>query len=221
LVFDPARHDYGDKQFLGYSIKGGGWQEVERALDILAQSPVTARHISFQLAQFFVADQPDPALVDAMARAWVKSGGDLAVVLQAMLESPLFWDANAIGHKFKTPFEYAVSALRAANVTPQDPRPVLEFLRALGQPLYGIETPDGYKQVEQAWLNPDAMARRLSFATALGNGRLGEQRFDIDAESLRGALPLHLSARTEGALNETAPQMRSALLLGSPEFLYR
>ncbi len=39
-------------------------------------------------------------------------------------------------------------------------------------PLYGCQTPDGYKQTQAAWLNPDAMMLRLSFATALGTGRL-------------------------------------------------
>ena len=38
------------------------------------------------------------------------------------------------------------------------------------------QTPDGYKNTQEAWLNPDAMMTRLSFATALGTGRLPLQR---------------------------------------------
>ena len=62
FYFNGRHHDSNDKFFLGQTIEGNGQQEVEEALDILAQSPATAKHISFQLAQYFVADDPDPAL---------------------------------------------------------------------------------------------------------------------------------------------------------------
>src|SRR5437016_10884660 len=58
FVFYPARHDNGDKHFLGQDIAGNGEAEGEAALDILAKSPATARHIAFALAQYFIADQP-------------------------------------------------------------------------------------------------------------------------------------------------------------------
>jgi uncharacterized protein (DUF1800 family) len=221
LAFDPSRHDFGEKHFLGHVIKGEGWREVELALDILAAHPATAHHLSFQLAQYFVADQPDPRLVDKMAESFLKSGGNLTVVMRTMIESPLFWSPQVIGHKFKTPFEYAVSALRASNVTPARMQPVLGLLGQLGQPIYGIETPDGYKQVESAWLNPDAMARRLSFATMLGGGRLADQTVTVSDAALRSVLPSTLSPQTERALGENDAKLRPIVLLGSPDFMHR
>ena len=221
FAFDPSRHDYGDKLFLGYTIKGQGPQEVETALSILAAHPATAKHLSFQLAQYFVADQPPPALVDRMAQTWMKTHGDLSSVMRTLLESPEFWAPEATGQKYKTPFEYVVSALRAANVTPSDPQPLFGQLRQLGQPIYGIETPDGYKQVESAWLNPDSMARRLSFATALGTGHLGKEILSVDEAAVRSTLPNPLSPRTTQALAASDPRLRTALLLGSPDFMYR
>jgi uncharacterized protein (DUF1800 family) len=221
LAFDPSRHDFGDKQFLGHTIKGDGWREVEQALDILAAHPATAHHLSFQLAQYFVADQPDPRLVDKMAENYLKSGGNLTVVMRTMIESPIFWSQSVIGHKFKTPFEYAVSALRASGVTPTKMQPVLGLLGQLGQPIYGIETPDGYKQVESAWLNPDAMARRLSFATMLGGGRLADQSVTVSDAALRSALPATLSPQIEQALSQNDAKLRPILLLGSPDFMHR
>jgi uncharacterized protein (DUF1800 family) len=222
FAFDPNRHDYGDKHFLGVTIKGQGWQEVEQALSILAAHPATAKHLSFQMAQYFVADQPPPALVDRMAKTWVQTGGDLTAVMRTMIESPEFWAPEVSGNKFKTPFEFIVSALRAGNVTPSDAHPLFNELRQLGQPIYGIETPDGYKQVEGAWLNPDAMARRLSFATALGAGHLGKDSVFLDEASIRGTLGQKLSPQTDKALaNNADPHLRTALLLGSPDFMYR
>jgi len=50
--------------------------------------------------------------------------------------------------------------------------PLAGTMAALGMPLYGCQTPDGYSNTQETWLNPDAMMLRLSFATAIGVGRL-------------------------------------------------
>ncbi|TXM87706.1 DUF1800 domain-containing protein, partial [Methylobacterium sp. WL103] len=43
--FNPNRHDYGDKVFLGHAIRGRGWPEVVEALDLIARAPATARAV--------------------------------------------------------------------------------------------------------------------------------------------------------------------------------
>ena len=55
-------------------------------------------------------------------------------------------------------------------------RPLAGAMASLGMPLYGCQTPDGYKQTQEAWLSPNAMLLRLDFATTLGTGRLPLQR---------------------------------------------
>src|SRR5207253_2223601 len=57
-VFEGARHDFTPKVFLGQPLRSRGKAEGEEALDILARSPATAHHIGFELAQYFVADEP-------------------------------------------------------------------------------------------------------------------------------------------------------------------
>ena len=86
--FNPARHDYGDKLFLGRAIKGRGFAEVAEALDILAREPATARHLSADLARYFIADDPPAALVNRMTEAFIRSDGEIAAVLLAMFEAP-------------------------------------------------------------------------------------------------------------------------------------
>jgi len=73
----------------------------EAALLMLAAHPATSRHISFQLAQFFVADQPDHALVDAMAKTFRETSGDIRSVLKTMLNRPEFLAPIRFGAKFK------------------------------------------------------------------------------------------------------------------------
>jgi uncharacterized protein (DUF1800 family) len=172
FFFDPSRHDFSDKILLGQSIRGGGIGEGEQALDRLARHPATARHLSTQLAQYFVADNPPTPLVDRMAGRYLASDGNLRDLLMTLFASPEFWDQRNYAAKFKTPYEFAISAVRATGTPLRNVRPLLNTLAGLGMPLYGCQTPDGYKNTQEAWLNPDAMMMRLGFATALGAGRL-------------------------------------------------
>ena len=172
--FDAKRHDYEKKVFLGQKFPaGGGVEEGEHALDMLAASPATARHIAFQLAQYFVADQPPPKLVERLARRFEQTHGDIRETLTTLFASPEFWDPQFVGGKFKTPYQYVVSSLRGSGLPMiANVRPLLGAMVQNGQPLYACLTPDGYKNTRDAWLNPDAMIYRLNFANALGNGNL-------------------------------------------------
>jgi uncharacterized protein (DUF1800 family) len=241
--FDARRHDRGDKTVLGKHFHSAGQNEGERALDMLAAAPATARHISYQLAQYFVADEPSKALVDRLAARYRATDGDIRAVLAALFASSEFWDPANVGTKFKTPYQFVLSALRASDVHPQDFRPVLNQLRILGMPLFGCITPDGYKNTQAAWLTPNAMVDRVSFATALGSGRLPVTRRDTDAavvasmaapaeppardvavtppatERLLATLAPGVGARTREALDAAPTALRSALVLGAPEFM--
>jgi len=209
--FDPARHDRGDKLWLGHAVKADGQREGEYALDVLAMHPATAHHISYQLAQYFVQDQPPPALVARMAQSYLASKGDIRSVLRTLFSSPEFMAPEAVGAKFKTPYQYVISAARAGNLPLADTRKTLGILSRLGMPLYGCQTPDGYKNTQDAWLNPDALNRRIAFATQVGQY--------VDAQSLQATLGGSLSPRTLGVVADSAPPLRAAMLLGSPDFM--
>jgi len=222
--FDPKRHDFSDKVFLGHTIKGSGIGEGEQALDILASSPATAHHISYELAQYFVADQPPSALVERLAQRFLATDGDIRQVLNTLFHTPEFQDPKNYGTKFKTPYQYVVSALRATGVEVNNFRPISGALQQLGMPLYGCLTPDGYKNTQSAWLNPDAMTRRLSFATALASGRMPLNTLSksqpVDALRLANTLENDFSAQTQSAIVASPPQLRATLILGSPEFMH-
>ena len=256
FYFDAKRHDPSDKVFLGQTIKGSGRAEAEQALDRLAKSPATARHLSYQLAQYFIADQPPAALVERLAQKFLATDGNIREVLSTLLHSPEFWATQADRAKFKTPYQYAVSAVRATGLAVTDFRPLNGLLQQLGMPLYGCLTPDGYKNTADVWLNPDALTRRISFATALASGRLplttpplsqitamttqtdrvaiapkvkgagliGRSTplaTPIDPEQLATTLGNAFSPQTQQTIATSPPQLRAALILGSPEFMRR
>ena len=221
-VFDPSRHDSGDKNLLGHAIKPSGEGEIEEAIDILVKQPATAHHIAFQMAQYFVADNPPPALVKRLATTYTDTNGDIKKMLKALFASPEFWDPKYSQNKFKSPFRYVVSSFRAAGTEPQRYEVISAQLRAQGQTMYGCLTPDGYKNVETAWLNPDALLKRIGFATQFANGRLGGGQADPQEYS-----SIYATMGGDAYFKDTGPKLakeperlKAALLLGSPEFMH-
>lgn len=221
--FDERRHDRDTKVWLGRTVRDMGQREGEMALDVLAMHPATAHRISTKLAQYFVQDEPPPALVERMARTYLDSKGEIRAVLRTLFASGEFMAPEAVGAKFKTPYQFVVSAARAAGVPVTNTKPLSATLRTLGMPLYGCQTPDGYKNTQQAWLNPDALTRRVSFATALAAGRLSlsDQGMAPDAVQLEATLGPSVSGRTLGMAADSPAPLRAAMLLGGPDFMQR
>jgi len=180
FIFTENRHDFSAKTFLGHVIEGTGESEGDAALDILADHPATARHISFKLARHFLNDRPDLVVVDAMAATFTQSKGDIRAVLKTLFARAEFGAPENYGAKFKTPLRYVVSAVRASGLEMQNFRPLFGVLAQLGQAPYSCQTPDGYKCTEEAWLNADAMTRRITFSIALAAGRLPIERAPPD-----------------------------------------
>jgi uncharacterized protein (DUF1800 family) len=122
--FYPLRHDDGEKVVLGHIIPaGGGMEDGETVLDILSASPATAHHLSYELCERFVSDNPPPSLVAKAAQTYLKTDGDLRQVLRTIFESPEFYSPSVYQSKYKSPFEYAVSCVRALGGTFQAPDP--------------------------------------------------------------------------------------------------
>lgn len=233
MEFNPARHDFGDKQLLGITIKGQGEAELDQVLDLLAKHPSTARFVSRRLAQYFVADEPPPALVERMAERWQQSDGRIAEVLRAMVGSPEF--EASLGRKFKDPTHYVVSAVRLAyaDKVVLNTAPMIGWLYRLGQAPYNRQTPDGYPLDESAWAGPGQMTTRFEIARAIGSGSAG--LFKVEGEPKdRPAFPQlahplyydgiapRLAAATQQTLKDaSSPQEWNTYLLASPDFMHR
>lgn len=218
--FDQRRHDYGDKVLLGHVIKGSGSDEIDQALTILATSPATAHHISYQLAQYFVADSPPPSLVDKLASTFSQTDGDIRSVLNVLFHSPEFWNKSNENSKYKTPYRYLVSTFRALDTSPGNYERLNGFLRQQGMPLYGCLTPDGFKNTTEAWLNPDMLLKRINFATALTLRRMPRvYSGSPNSRQLIATLGNDFTPRTMLAINKAPEPMKPALMLGSPEFM--
>jgi uncharacterized protein (DUF1800 family) len=232
--FNPARHDFGDKQFLGHQIKGSGYAEVEQALDLIARSPAAAHHVSEQLATYFMGDAPPATVIERMMAAWRKSNGDIPQVLGAMFRSPEF--TASLGHVFKDPIHYVISAVRMAygDRVILNAQPVIGWLNRMGQGLYAHETPDGYSLASAAWAGPGQMSVRFEIARQIGTGSSGLFKSSEPGAIDQPAFPQLQNALyyasiadtlrppTKAALAQsTSPQEWNALFLSSPDFMRR
>jgi uncharacterized protein (DUF1800 family) len=219
--FAQRMHDTANKRLMGQTypdgLFGGGEREGEQAIRWLARQPQTAKRISLRLAQFFVSDNPPPALVGQLAQVFLASQGDMRVVMRALIDSPEFWSPE--NRLFKTPMDFACSALAAVQgnsgadasaSSPERRQLVLTagFLSQAGQPIHGWQTPDGYKFDAATWLAPEALTRRADYALALAR-----QTRELDF------LQPYLSEATRAGIAQERPALRAGLMLASPDFM--
>jgi uncharacterized protein (DUF1800 family) len=235
FVFAAFMHDDGEKTVLGHKIAaGGGEQDGLAVIDMLAHHPSTARFISTKLARRFVADDPPPALIDRMARTFLKTDGDLRAVLETMFGSREFVSEGAWEAKVKSPLEMVVSAVRGLDAEVTDTSTLARRVADMGEPLYGKEPPTGYKDTAEAWLSTANVLARVNFASALVNGQVpgvkvetsrfqGKDAAAIARELLRGDLSDETLAALEKGLagKQLKPGLIAGLILSAPEFQRR
>jgi len=178
FLFDARKHEPGPKFVLGHRIRFKGEAEGREVLHILATSPQTAHFISLKLAERFVSDDPPPALVDRMAKTFLKKKGDIREVLSTLFHSPEFWDQSAYRAKVKTPLEFVVSAARASGAEVEDAMPLARQLANMGMPLYGAQPPTGYSMNAESWVSSSALLNRMNFAMTLTAGRVRGVKVD-------------------------------------------
>ena len=147
---------------LGRSYAEGGEQQARAILHDLATAPATARHIATKLARHFVADDPPPALVQRLADTFARTGGDLPSVYRELVASPEAWQAAPA--KFKSPWEWGISSLRALGRREMPPGSPLSLMTQLGQPVWRPGSPAGYDDLAGTWAAPDALIRRVETA---------------------------------------------------------
>ncbi|MBS0331955.1 MAG: DUF1800 family protein, partial [Proteobacteria bacterium] len=183
----------------------------------LAAKPQTARFVCAKIARHFVADEPPPALVARLSDAWLKSGGDLAVVAGTLVSAPEAWDPAP--RKFKTPYEFIVSSYRAAGAEPQGFQQLAPILTALGQKPFSAPSPKGWPEDAPSWAAPDAIVKRMQFAQGFSQAVVR----DRDPRQLAAdALGERLSPDTAKAIARAESRPEGfALLLMSPEFQRR
>jgi uncharacterized protein (DUF1800 family) len=217
FYFRDNLHEPGAKTFLGKTYAEEGQRQGEAVLADLSRHPATAHFIATKLVRHFFADDPPRAAVERVARAFLKSGGDLPRVYAALIEAPEAWDPAM--RKFKTPEDFVFSTLRALNVSPRQPEEVVRSFDLLGQRQYTPGSPAGWPDTSKSWDGSDALMHRVLWASrAASRYEQGIDPVDLAASSLGN----YARPETVTALRRASSSSQAlALLLMSPEFQRR
>jgi uncharacterized protein (DUF1800 family) len=190
FTFRPEAHDAGPKVILGKQFPAGrGIEEGEAVLDLIARHPSTARFITTKLARYFISDDPPPSVVDRCSAVFTRTDGDIRSTLGCVITGPEFFSRAAYRAKVKTPFQVVASAMRALDAMPdQTPRSV-QTVAQLGQPIFGHQTPEGWPDRAESWMNSGAILNRINFGLQMASSRVPGVTFGRVAEidELRGA----------------------------------
>lgn len=222
VEFKPNQHDDGGKQVLGVSIPAGlGERDLDHVLEIVALHPSTATHLATKLCRRFIEDEPPAPAISAVADAFAKSRGEIPATLRALFATKEFRSTR--GNKFKRPFNYIVSALRATGAETDGGRALIDYLLRMGHAPFHYPTPDGYPEVAAPWMA--TLLWRWNFVVSLSENRIGGTRVNRE-EMLKNAggeagVMAHLLGRIPTADEAEAYRQSGnglALLLASPSF---
>jgi uncharacterized protein (DUF1800 family) len=222
--FNPAIHDADEKVILGRKFPAGrGQEEGEEVLDMIARAPQTARFITTKLARHFVSDEPPKALVDRCSQTFTKTDGDIRETVSCIVTSPEFFSKAAYRAKVKTPFEVVASALRAVGAQPDTTPRTVQIVARLGQPVFGRQTPDGWPDRADAWMNTGSILNRINFGLSLAAGQVPTARLQAwpQMDSLKS---LSRPQQVEGVIKsllggEASSATREVLLTGENPML--
>ena len=217
FAFAERLHEPGTRAILGKSWSQAGYAQAAAVLDYLAVHPATAHHIATKLARHFAGDEPPPALVARLEKRFLETQGNLPALYRVLIESPECWAPQP--GKFKTPWEWSISCLRALGARDLEKFAAVGLLRQLGQPIWQPGSPAGWDDVGASWAGPDAIMRRVEAAERMA----ARTRDTIDARTRAAEIfPGALSDTTAQSIARAeSPGQGVALMLVSPEMMRR
>jgi uncharacterized protein (DUF1800 family) len=191
----------------------GAAGRIGLALEVLCAHPATAEFVCTKLARHYTSVTPPRELVDAMAAAFRRSGGDLREAVLAMAAHPAFWSESA-APRLAHPLDFA---LRLARTSGHDDAGGLgDFLGASGQGLFDRPTPDGYPEADAEAMDSNALLQRWKVAARAAGAMAAavppDVRYSSDpiSPALAGTLVDLLSVRLTGRVL-SAPSREAAL----------
>jgi uncharacterized protein (DUF1800 family) len=214
FFFNANTHQPGADKVMGKTYAQSDIKQGEAALHNLASNPATAKHLALKFARHFVDDNPPPTLVDALAKNFLSTGGDLKSFTETLLASDEAW--NMPPQKLRLPQVYLMAASRALNLPPDKPQPLVGAMKALGQPLWEPAGPNGFGDTAADWASPEGLKLRLGYASLMaGQTKISQN----PREAVAMLLGKSASQETVEAVSRAESRQQGlALLLMSPEF---
>ncbi len=199
FFYRADKHDDSSKTILGnYFAPKGGYDEGMRVLDMLSSLPNTAKFVCRKIAVRFVSDQPSEELLKKMSDTYLKHHGNIKEVLLTMVSSVEFWKEDALREKIKSPFELAISTIRATNADVKMPMQIFNWCSRMGQRFYFYQAPTGFPDRAGYWINTGSLLNRMNFGLAFATGKIPGVSLDLlalnhhhEPESIESALKIY------------------------------
>lgn len=218
FAFRPMTHEPGGKTVMGTRYGESGLREGEQVIRDLCNHPSTADFVARKLVAHFVADDPPPASVEAIAATFRESEGDLRAIAEALIDLDDAWRPEY--RKFRTPQDWLVAVFRSfgADEAPERMGPMLRQLR---HPLWAPAAPKGYGDLQREWDDPDSLMNRAELARSLAGRMARGGRFDprrlLEVVDIEPGDPLEALTSDPSI---PVPE-RVALAIGGPAFQWR
>ena len=216
FMFDPRLHEPGGKVVLGVRYANGGQADGRAVIRDLCRHPSTARFVATRLVRHFIADEPPPAAVAAVAEVFRTTEGDLRLTMRALVERDEAWSGSH--RKFRAPQDWLVAVLRAlSEETAAETLPGL--LRQLRHPLWSPAAPNGFGDTVREWADPDSLLNRAELARTIARRVPDgfEPQMLLEVIDVSGTDPLR--AMMSDRSMTRAEQI--ALAIASPAFQWR
>lgn len=214
--FNPHWHEPGSRTVLGKTYFPIGKSQAPAIIRNLCDHPATAKNVCFKLARHFTSDTPPPSLVKRLTSNFIRTGGDLKALYIILVNAPEIWENKA--QKIKTPNELLVSTacyLGSNNVFPTWSKDVYE---GFGQTAFRAPSPEGWPDVNSAWVGPDALMKRIEWANIVAQRNTHINALDFITNTI-GPLA---NKQTRNIIEQAeSNQQALALALMCPEFQRR
>ena len=167
-LFRKARHDYGEKIFMGNSGKLDG----DDVIEIIFQQPEVATHIVNKLWKEFVSDTPNKKEVERLATIFREHNYEIKPLMFNLLTSNDFKDKKNHARLIKSPVDYVVGTLRMLNIPVNDGRGGAFACANLGQNLFDPPNVKGWLGGKD-WISSSSLLTRQQLLERMFRGKGG------------------------------------------------
>lgn len=163
--FAPRQHDAGPKTFLGRRGNFNG----DDIIDILASQPACAQFIGRKLCRYFVADEPEAALVNSVAASLRAHQFEMKPVLRELFSSNEFYADSVVRAQIKSPVQFTVETCKLLSCDLPAAPIAQNAMRQMGQVLFAPPNVKGWDG-GKSWISTSTLLFRNNFANYLING---------------------------------------------------
>ncbi|MGC4016269.1 MAG: DUF1800 domain-containing protein [Luteolibacter sp.] len=165
-VFHNRRQwDDGEKTLFGKTGKFDG----DDVVNLIFEQPQAAKFMATKLWEYFAADNPPPAAVDAMAATFRDANYEVAPLLREIFLSKQFYAEEVMRDQIKCPIQFLVQMLKQLDLNQAPQGYTMIAQQQLGQVLFNPPNVAGWDW-GKAWINTNTLLTRYNVAGFITKG---------------------------------------------------